>query len=51
MKTHQVGAELLHADRWIDRQMGKWWDKHRQTESYAKDNVQFLHCILNTPKE
>jgi len=45
-----VGAEVFHADRWIDKQMGKWTDKHRQTDIYAKANAQFLHCILNTPK-
>ena len=30
MKTHTVGAEVLHADRWIDRQMGKSTDTGRQ---------------------
>jgi len=31
MKTHPVGVELFHADRWKDRQMCNWTDKHRQT--------------------
>jgi len=51
MKTCPVGVELFHEDTWIDRQMGKWTDKHRQTDSYAEANIQFLHCILNKPKE
>ena len=60
MKTHPVGAERFCADRWIDRQMGKWTDRQtntdrqtdreKQTDSYAEANIQFLHCILNTPK-
>jgi hypothetical protein len=32
MKNHPVGVEVFHAGRWIDRQMGKWTDKHRQTD-------------------
>jgi len=33
--------------------MGKWTDRQTdiQTDSYAEANVQFVHCILNTPKE
>jgi len=49
MKTHPVGAEVFHGDRWIDRQIGKQTD--RKTDSYAEANGQFLRCILNTPKE
>jgi hypothetical protein len=34
-------------DRQADGQMGR----QTQTDSYAEANVQFLHCILNKPKE